>query len=166
MVGASRQWGTGYLYANPQAVTRVKPDVAPSTTPSLPGEENGRAEPLTLRRRPECPAAGQGTRARHEGRGSRNDPVAEGPAGGAGRLPGVPGTACGEGVRCEPWETLGTSSYRRGNCASWHGKQAQGVGAVRRSDEGGQCRRSKGAALPRRFLEGRGPGPSSAGVPR
>jgi len=163
MVGASRQWGTGYLYANPQAVTRVKPGVAPSPTPSRPGEGDGSAEPLTLWRRPERLAAGQETRARDEGRGSRNDPVAEGPAGGAGRLPGVPGTACGESVRREPWETPGTSPYRRGDRAIWHGKRARGVGAVRTSGEGGQRHRSKGAALPRRFLEGRGPGSSSAG---
>ena len=166
MVGASRQRGIEYLYANPQAVTRVKPDVAPTCLPSHPGEGTESAEPLPFGRRPVHPAAGQDTCARNEGRGDRVSRVTEGHAVGAGWLSGVTGTACGESVRHEPGETPGMSPTRRGNRASWHGRHVRGVGAVRISDEGGQCRRSEGAALPRCFHERRGPGPSSAGVPR
>jgi len=152
-----------YLDANSQAVTCVKLGVAPSHPPSRLGEGNGSAEPLILWRRPERPAAGQETHNRDEGRGSRDSLVPKGCADGAGRLPGVTGTACGESVRREPWETLGMSPTRRGNQARWRGMHDWGVGAARMSVEGGQCHRSKGAVLPRSFLERRGLGPSSAG---
>jgi len=163
MVEASRQRGLRGLNANPQAVTCVKPDVASSPLPSHPREGNGSAEPLLWWRRPVCSAAGQETWTRHEERGVRDSLVPEKSTNGAGRLPGVSGTACGESARHEPWETPGASQNRRGNHASWRGRRAWGVGAARTSDEGGQCRRSKGAALPRCFHERRGPGPSSIG---
>lgn len=163
MVGASRQRDIKYLDANSQAVTRVKPGVAPSDPPSRPGEGIGSAEPLFQWRRPERPAAGQETHARNDGRVDRGWPVPEVHASGAGRLPGVTGTACEESVRREPWETPDASPDRRGNHASWHERRGWGVGAVHGSEEGGQCRRSEGTALPRCFLKGQGPGPSSVG---
>jgi len=166
MVGTSRQRDIEYLDANPQAVTCVKPGVAPLFAPSRPGEETGRAEPLSFRRRPEHPAAGQETLVWNEGRGDMAGHTLRRHAGGAGCLPGVAGTACGESARHEPRETLDMSPTRRGNRASWHGTHDWGVGAVHSSDEGGQCRRSEGTVLPRCFHERRGPGPSSAGVPR
>ena len=166
MVGTSRQWGIEYLYANPQAVTCVKLGVAPSSQPSRPGEGTGSAEPLTAGRRPMHPAAGQETYAWNEGHGDMVSHAMRGHASGAGWLSGVTGTACGESARHEPRETPGMSPTRRGNRASWHGMHVRGVGTVHISDEGGQCRWSEGAALPRCFHERRGPGPSSAGVPR
>ncbi len=137
MVGTSRQRGSKYLNANPQAVTRVKLGVAPSSHPSRPGEGTGRAEPLTSRRRPVHPAAGQVTHVRNEGHGDMASHTMKGYADGAGWLPGVTGTACGEGVRHEPRETPDMSPTRRGNRASWRGTHARGVGAVHSSEEGG-----------------------------
>lgn len=163
MVGASRQRDIKYLDANLQAVTCVKPGVASLTSPFHPGKGNGNAEPLALRRRPVRPAAGQEMRALNEGHGVRDSHVTRRHAVGAGWFPGVSGTACRESVRREPWETLGMSPTRGGNRAQWRGRHGQGVGGAHSSEEGGQCRRSEGAILPRCFLERRGPGPSSAG---
>ncbi len=137
MVGASRQRDIEYPDANPQAVTRVKPDVAPSSQPSRPGEGIGSAEPLGSGRRPMHPAAGQEMRARNEGHGDMVSRAVRGHASGAGWLPGVTGTACGESVRHEPRETPDMSPTRRGNRASWRGTHARGVGAVHSSEEGG-----------------------------
>ena len=137
MVGASRQRDIEYPDANPQAVTRVKPEVAPLTPPSHPGEGTGSAEPLPLGRRPVHPAAGQETRALNERRGNRVGCAVEGHVNGAGWLSGVAGTACGESVRREPRETPGMSPARRGNHASWRGTHVRGVGAVHSSEEGG-----------------------------
>ncbi len=137
LVEASRQRNRKDSNANPQAVTRVKPDVASSYPPSHPGEGFGSAEPLFQWRRLERPATGQETRARDEGRGNREYPDPEARAVEAGRLPGVTGTACGEGVRREPWETPDASPNRRGNHANRCGMRAWGVGAARTSKEGG-----------------------------
>ncbi len=137
LVEASRQRDIEYPDANPQAVTCVKPGVAPSAPPSHPGEGIGNAEPLYEWRRLERSATGQETRVPDEGRSNGVYLRPEACASEAGRFPGVAGMACGEGVRREPWEAPGPSPFRGGNHAIRRGKRAWGIGVAHSSEEGG-----------------------------